>query len=308
MEIIEKTISTSEPEKFNQVIAKLFGGYLIGDKSKGFGVKVDVRLKPYDYFREYVRQTHQKGLIRNGQVSSEFVNTLIRALENSEVIEIDKRLVPLIEQTENELFYRPLFFETIFVNAEFQVGDYTVKGMILLDGMEYAAKVEDLFIISCVVHKDGHGIFLFTQLLTELFQDNNYNNDEISKQAIEIHKHLRNMACTFIDLVMMNDSDLDVITIKPTKNQQDKRKRDGRMKIPTKVYIRPRQHFIKYLEEYNAEGAKPFSHRFRVRGYIRHYRDERYSEKRRQKPQFIKPFYKGQGLLIQKKRYKVMSP
>lgn len=305
MESIEKTIY--ESGEFNQLVDKLFGGRLTGDVSKGFGVKVDIRLIPYDYFQNYIRQIHEKGLIRKGQVSSGFVNTLTRALENSEVIEIDKRLIPMIEQTENELFYRPLFFETIFVNAEFQVGDYTVKGMILLDGMEYAAKVEDWFIISCVVHKDGHGIFLFTQLLNEPFTNDIYNNNEITKQALEIHKQLRNMSCTFIDLVMMNDSDLEIITIKPTKNQQDKRERNGRMRIPTKVYIRPRTHFIKYLEEYNAEGAKPFSHRFRVRGFIRHYRDERYSEKRKSKPQFIKPFYKGQGILIQKKRYKVMA-
>lgn len=301
-----KTTPIPEPTELNQIVDKLFGGYLTGDKSKGFGVKVDIRLKPYDYFRDYIRKIHENQLIRKGQVSSDFVNTLIRAMENSEVIEIDKRLIPMIEQTENELFYRPLFFETIFVNAEFQVGDYTVKGMIMLDGTEYAAKVEDWFIISCVVHKDGHGIFLFTQLLTEPFKGS-YTNDEISREAIKIHKHVRNMACTFIDLVMMNDSDLDVIKIKPTKNQTDKRERNGRPKIPVKVYIRPKQHFVKYLEEYNAEDAKPFSHRFRVRGYIRHYRDERYSEKRKSKPQFIKPHYKGQGVLIQKKRYKVMQ-
>lgn len=292
-------------KKLNEMIRNLFGGYLIGDTSKGFGVKVDVRLKPYDYFRDYVRQIDEKRLLSKGQVSAEFVKVLNRALENSEVIEVDKRLVSMIEQTDNDLFYRPLFFETIFINAEFHVGDFFIKGIILLDGMEYSAKIEDWFIISCAVHKDGSGIFLFTQLLDEPFKDN-YQNDIITKQAMELHKQLRHMACTFVDLVMMNDEDLDIVTIKPTKNQVDKHERNGRPKIPTRVYIRPKKHFIKYIEEYLAEEAKPFSHRFRVRGYIRHYRDDRYSEKRKSKPQFIKPFYKGQGLLIQKKRYKVM--
>jgi hypothetical protein len=221
------------------------------------------------------------------------------------VIEVDKRLVPMLEQTDNDLFYRPLFFETIFINTEFHVGDYILKGMFLLDGMEYSAKVEDWFLISSAVHKDGHGIFIFTQLLNDPFSE--YKDEDMSKVAIEMKKHMRTMACTFIDLVMLNDADLEVVTIKPTKHQQDKRERNGRLKVPTKVYIRPKQHFIKYLEEYNKEDAKPFSHRFRVRGHIRHYRGERYSEKRKQKPQFIKPFYKGQGILIQKKRYKVMQ-
>lgn len=304
MESIETTID--KDKKLNEMIRNLFGGYLTGDTSKGFGVKVDVRLKPYDYFKDYVRQIYQKGLLSKGQVSEGFVNVLTRALENSEVIEVDKRLVPMIEQTENELFYRPLFFETIFINAEFHVGDFFIKGIILLDGMEYAVHTEDWFIITCAVHKDGQGIFLFTQLLNEPLAAEDFKNDVIAKQAMEIHEQLRHMACTFVDLVMMNDSDLDIITIKPTKNQVDKHERNGRPKIPTRVYIRPKKHFIKYIEEYLAEEAKPFSHRFRVRGYIRHYRDDRYSEKRRSKPQFIKPFYKGQGLLIQKKRYKVM--
>jgi len=302
MDEIERTIGT----KVNGTIEQMFGAYLTGDTSKGFGVKVDVRLNPYDYFRAYIKQIDEKNLIKRGQVSPAFVNTLTRALENSEVIEVDKRLIHMIEETENELFYRPLFFETIFVNAEFKDGDYIIKGFILLDGMEYQAKVKDWFIIACAIHKDGHGLFLFTQLLSEPFTDA-YKNDELTKAALGIHKQLRNVATTFVDLVMMNDADLEVITIKPTKKQQEKRVRDGRMKIPIRVYIRPRKHFIKYLEEFNTEGAKPFSHRFRVRGYIRHYRDERYTEKRRSKPQFIKPFYKGQGILIQKKRYKVME-
>ncbi|MDD5453931.1 MAG: hypothetical protein PHW62_00325 [Candidatus Ratteibacteria bacterium] len=297
----------NKDKMLNEMIESLFGGYLTGDTSKGFGVKVDIRLKPYDYFRNYVKQIYDKGLLSKGQVSEGFVNVLTRALDNSEVIEVDKRLVPMIEQTENELFYRPLFFETIFVNAEFHVGDYFIKGIILLDGMEYAAHIEDWFIITCAVHKDGQGIFLFTQLLKEPLAEEDFKNDIIAKQAMEIHTQLRHMACTFVDLVMMNDEDLDIITIKPTKKQQEKRERYKRPRIPTRVYIRPKTHFIKYIEEYLTEEAKPFSHRFRVRGYIRHYRNDRYTEKRKSKPQFIKPFYKGQGILIQKKRYKVMQ-
>jgi len=285
-------------------ISKFFEGYIVPDTTKGFDLRIDARLKPYDYFLDYLRQINQKHLIASGTVSSGFVRTIERAMENSEVIEVDKRLVSMLEQTDNELFYRPLFFETIFINTEFHVGNYTLKGMFLLDGMEYSAKVEDWFLISSAVHKDGHGIFIFTQLLDDPFQE--YKDPEMTKIAQEIKKHMRSMACTFVDLVMMNDTDLDIVTIKPTKHQQDKRERNGRIKIPTRVYIRPKKHFIKYLEEYFAAEAKPFSHRFRVRGYIRHYRDDRYSEKRKSKPQFIKPFYKGQGLLIQKKRYKVM--
>jgi hypothetical protein len=293
-------------EQINTEIDKLSRRYITGDTSKGFGIKIDIRLRPYDYFLEYLRKINQENLIHRGIVSSDFVRVLKNALENSEVIEIDKRLVPMIEGTDDEIFYRPMFFETIFINTDFHIGEFILKGLILLDGMEYAAQIEDWFIISCAVHKDGHGIFLFTQLLEEPIRD--YGGNEINKAALKIHKHMRNMACVFIDLVMMNDSDLEVITIKPTKQQQEKRERYKRPKIPAKVYIRPRKNFIKYLEEYNSEDAKSYSHRFRVRGTIRHYRHDRYTEERRKKPQFIKPFFKGRGILIQKKRYKVMPP
>ena len=49
------------------------------------------------------------------------------------LVEIEKDLIPLIEHTDNKIFYRPLFFPTVFINNDFIFENFIIKGLLIED-------------------------------------------------------------------------------------------------------------------------------------------------------------------------------
>ena len=49
------------------------------------------------------------------------------------LVDIDKKLLPLLEATDNEIFYRPLFLNNLFINSDFHFGKYIVKGIFIYE-------------------------------------------------------------------------------------------------------------------------------------------------------------------------------
>ena len=45
------------------------------------------------------------------------------------LVELEKDLVPLVESTDNKIFFRPLFFPSIFINNDFHFENLIVKGI-----------------------------------------------------------------------------------------------------------------------------------------------------------------------------------
>ena len=78
------------------------------------------------------------------------------------------------------------------------------------------------------------------------------------------------------------------------------------MPQPTVIHIKPKKKFLKYVDEFNKSSKKKASHKYKVRGHFRHFRNKKYSEEMRSKPKWIAPFYKGKGVFI-KKSYKLDS-
>jgi len=106
-----------------------------------------------------------------------------------------------------------------------------------------------------------------------------------------------------------NDADMDCVTIETTKEQNEKRIRRGQVAFPTKIYIRAKGEFKRYVNRFNIDfdnaDRQKLGHKFIVRGHWRNFRSPRYVHKQG-KRKWVKPFYKGEGIIISKD-YKLMG-
>lgn len=231
---------------------------------------------------------------------------------NSELkmIEIQKDLIPLIENTDNKIFYRPLFFPSIFINNDFIFEGLIIKGMYITECYAepgtnnytlYHPNQNDyvIFVVAADI-KEGCEFYSNFALINRVIGENFTDTKEEHKRMRRLNEYVRLLICNIIDMVDGNDEDLEVTVIKSTREQNLKRIKRGQIATPDKVFIKPKGKFKKYVTEFvnNIDKIK-LGHSFPVRGHWRHYRDERYVNVSGTK-QWIKPFIKGEGILIRK--------
>ncbi len=228
------------------------------------------------------------------------------------LVEIEKDIIKLVEQTDNKIFYRPLFFPSIFINNDFIFENLIIKGIYITDcfsepgSNKYALHHPDhndyaVFIVSADIEQGCEfytNFALINRCIGENFTDTKEEHLKMKRSA----EYIRLLICNIIDMVEGNDEDLEIVTIKSTREQNLKRIKRGQIPTPDKVFIRSKGKFKKYISEFNKEINKP-SHSFAVRGHWRHYNDPRYVNLVGTK-QWIKPFIKGKGIFM-KKDYKI---
>lgn len=243
-----------------------------------------------------------KELIDAGKVSISQIYTDYN--EYMRLVEIDDRLLPLIESTDNEHFYRRLFFDSIFINSDFNYHHFKIKGLYasdmssshktigLGDGL-FNIPQKNWLIMSFVYNSETKkAMFVFCELIR------GEGNFEEPKEYKGLINHLRNTLCNVVDLVEGNVNDVGVRTVYPTEEQKNKRKEKGKVPIPTKVFVTPKEFFLKYISDFH--NNMKLGYKFLVRGHWRHFRNLRYSESKRLNPTWIKPFYKGEGIVVKK--------
>ena len=294
MNIPDKT--TTEKDKEFKTMVNL-PSLLI--EKKGSITTLNTKLRPYDFFRAYAEKVARIAQQSGDKEQKGWVKILYEFFEQSHVIEIDDRLIYLIEGTVNKIdFYRPLFFSSIFINAEFHIGsDWVIKGIGMLE------RGSDWLIYGMLHHKPTDNGTLLTNMLLEN-KKIDYGNSDINKIVDRTMMHLRTMCCNIVDLVENTDEDIEVTKIVPTREQQEKRRKRKKSQLPTKIFIRPKKHFVEYLTHLSTHHSP--SHEFEVMGHWRHYRSERYSSSLREKPQWIKAHWRGEGIRIPKRTYKIV--
>lgn len=233
--------------------------------------------------------------------------------EDLRLVEIDKDILPMIQSTKNELFYRPLFFPSVFVNCNIEFENLIIKGFLIIDHQQMkdvSGKIEfndDDWTIFCVaIDTEEHSEFYgnFRLLGGNYYKKEFHEYEHERKRCHRMNDYVRQLAVNIVDMVEGNDGDLDIVNIEMTRKQNLKRIKRGKLQLPTKIYIKPRSHFRKVLIGFREQGEKlGYGHKFMVRGFWRHYRAERYKEKIGTK-KWIKPFWKGQGNVVSKD-YKV---
>lgn len=242
------------------------------------------------------------------------------------LVEIEEDLINLVINTDNNIFHRPLFFPTVFINNDIEYDGAIIKGILISEAIvhgkehqliygdlyedygEYANDYEIFYIVADTKYN------ITTMRLMSLIEPRIRSN--LSDQDIRmtnIDNFVRNMIVNIVDMVEGIDKDLLVTIIETTKEQNLKRLGKGQIPFPTKIYIRTQGEFKKFVQKFNSDIQESkendkmhkISHKFMVRGHWRHFRAERYKRETKARPIWIKPFWKGEGIPIAKE-YKLV--
>lgn len=233
------------------------------------------------------------------QFASDFYKNTFKILNSDELtmLKIDKDVLNTIIDTDNQHFYRPLMQPLMFFNTDFEMDNRLIKGLIVID--------------DSAVGKNQLSIMLVYFDLTDMsenhivFKIGNYENDDkFTKKELSFVNKLRNIVCNIIDLIE-DDNLVDVRVVERDEKQNQKRAKRGKVAIPRKIVIKPKEEFRVYVDKYNKQREDfTYSHKFQVRGHWRHYMSDKYTIEKRGTKKWIKPFFKGEGILI-KKDYEV---
>lgn len=225
------------------------------------------------------------------------------------LIEIEKDLIKLIETTDNKIFYRKLFFPSIFINNDFKFDNWIIKGILVRECIssfgeavrlpDKDAKANDYVISVTAVDPLTSEFWNLTFFLV----DRTPHQRDKDHDPKAIQEYIRSIICNMVDTVDGNDEDLNIVTIETTKEQNDKRVKKGKIAFPTKVYIRAKGEFKIYVQKFNAtyedNEKRKLGHKFLVRGHWMNFRAERYIHKKGERT-WVKPFWKGEGIVISK--------
>ncbi len=229
------------------------------------------------------------------------------------MVELEKDLIFLVEETDNKVFYRPLFFPSIFINNDFHFENLIIKGVYITEchtdpgtasyNLHHPNPNDYAIFIIVADIDEGCEFYANFALLDKVIGYNFLDSKEEASRMKKLAEYIRVIICNIIDMVEGNDDDLNVVTIVSTKEQNLKRIKRGQIVFPTKVYIRTKGKFKKYVSEFKREISKP-SHSFPVRGHFRHFLSKRFTNVQGDII-WIKPFIKGMGIKIAKD-YKIV--
>lgn len=278
--------------------------------------------KTYPSYNFIVGYARLAGTCKEVSDAADFGREFARALslesdrdinQDLRLVEIEKDLIPIVENTDNNVFYRPLFFPSVFFNNDFHFEDLIIKGIYITECYTvpgesiyqlHAPNPNDyaIFAVSADINQ-GCEFYSSIALLNKAVGTKYIDSKEEDKKTKRLIDYIRILVCNILDMIEGND-ELTVTTIITSKEHNEKRKRKGQIPLPNKVFIRANGEFKKYISSYNKEISKP-SHSFEVRAHWRHFRDDRFVNMKGQKI-WIRPMIKGKGIFI-KKDYKVIG-
>ncbi len=252
-----------------------------------------------------------------GQESSKDINEKLR------LVELEKDLIPLVESTENKIFFRNLFFPSVFINNDFHFEDLIIKGIYITEchtekgSSHYYLHHDDIndyaiFAVAVDV-KDSSEFHTCIALVDKTFGLDYLDSKEEFQKLKRCNEYIRTLVCNVVDMVEGNTDDLSVVTIETTREQNIKRMRRQQIPIPTRVVIRAKDHFKKYVKKFNSDmndnrlndnklNDNKLGHKFLVMGHYRHFRDEKFKRVKGTK-KWIKPYWKGEGIAIAKEYF-----
>lgn len=209
------------------------------------------------------------------------------------VVEIDSDLINVIENTNNDIFHRKCFIDNIFINCKFSYNEYIIIGVLVSDTSAEHVKckirdengyTKDNLVIASMIYNRETKEYGF--LITDLFS-----------QADKTVSYVRTVVCNILDLVTNNCTDINIVDTASFKKSN--KPKDNKQKVKhEKIFIKADGEFKKYAKSFSKNNR--CKHKFIVRGHFRHYTSNRFNEELRKSPKWIKPFYKGSGIIIKK--------
>lgn len=229
------------------------------------------------------------------------------------VLDIDDSIMKLILYTDNTAFFRPIFLPSFFINNTFEFGHYYIKGILVY---QCAWKDDKVRIDDNIIPNDVRIYFVNFDTNNFIMSDFDISLRRIEKDEIgtkiriffkdekekikEVFDRVLLIVCNVIDLIEGNKEELEIREIKSSPIQMEKRIKRGKVPIKDRIIIKPKTRLLEYIKEFEKDYEKlHYSHKFVVRGHWRHFRAERYICAQGKKV-WIKPYIKGEGLLVQK--------
>jgi len=292
----------------------------------GFGIPVIDRLKNYQLVKKYwnAKMEHygsdEEEFIKKENISllkSLWKTSFKQSMEEAKPFVVEDDVIPLLLHTECKDANFP--FPSIFIDAKVQIKNRTYFGFHI--GSYYTEKTKYkaiLSIYSKYVKRKGEMVKFIIPDFILLTKDT--NEDLPFRQSDYYHNKIRNFAFAFCSFI--NEPDVIVRNIPVNPKNNIRRIERGIMPLPEYKNVTIRGKLRIYVDKLKQETEKeigthsPLSYRFWVRGFYRHFRDKKkyknlYSldERSQRKEGFtinsegllriwIKPFIKGQGLLI----------
>lgn len=242
-------------------------------------------------------------------------------------VKIDESIMGLIVHTDNSIAERKLFYPAFFLDNDFDLGRFIVKGVMVFECHTIERTKDDIdplieLEVNDNIVNDIRVHFSTLDLEHETSSDFNmsikdygdkdfgesyrsqirplpeYDND---KEAVaNLFENVGRIVCNIVDMVEGNKEELDIKIISQSKYQNIKKIERGKPTVPSVVIIKPKKELVDYLENFQRDHKKcGFSHKFIVRGHWRHFRADFYKNANGKRV-WIKPFVKGSGIFIKK--------
>ena len=125
-------------------------------------------------------------------------------------------------------------------------------------------------------------------------------NATVSTHQPKIRNFILNFLSNFFNLVNHEDSDFEFVEKEYSPAKNKRRMRQGGLPVPKSRVIVPVGQLRQYINKMKDNPAFSYTHRWWVRGHWRILRDKKRFKEKAGKKMWIKPFIKGQGILIDK--------
>lgn len=267
----------------------------------------------YAHFRVNVIEKEDE----NKVVWKEFIEP---CMSRAKLFQIDEELIPALFNTKSQPTNFP--FDFMALDCKIPIKDRTYYGLLVgsLITEERSGDVPFKTIVSCYTNLDEgerrieFEFISFDKRGDALFIEQTKHNS--------YQKELLNFFYSFCNF--LNEPEVKFVTVQTTEKNNQRRREKGRLTFPKETnFIRIYGNLRTYIDQYNAQGKKGFSHKFHVRGHFVHFRNQDkykriYSLDTDQIKElgynmtdgilkkWKKPYIKGQGILINKE-YKVKN-
>lgn len=238
-------------------------------------------------------------------VDFEFYRRLYKpAYPKTKIINIEDELVELCLNTDNTPKNRKLFYNDFFINKIIKINHYEIRGILVSNTIFTTDKnMCSAFIrdtnkrkpdgtythFCCTLNMDG-------EMSDRIDSKHDLTNEEL-KNSIMVETKLRCFVANIIDFVEHQKHEYVQVETHYSSEQDQKRIDKSKSPIHSQVYIKLNQIIKTYATTLGNQIH--YNHKFVVRGHWRHFNSDRYRESKG-KSTWIKPFIKGQGILVNK--------
>ena len=224
-------------------------------------------------------------------------------IEKAKMIYIDENLLPIILNTDNDLFVRPMPLPCMFINQDFRFEDRLIKGILFIDTrFERDSMTPEELKLSDELNPsfiwDNINIYVMYVKDSDISLNNTCEewmtmNLADNQVHTPLAKFVATIVCNVLDFMDNDDESVEINYIISTREENAKRIKRGKFPTPTKVFIRPKSEFRNYYVQLS-DRIKNLRHTkgWIVKGFWRHFRSPRYKDKIGTRIR-IKPFVKG---------------